>query len=81
MRVIADLHIHSKHSRATSANMNIEEITHFAQIKGVNLVGTGDFTHPKWFKDLEEKLMEMPEAGLYKPVNAPSSPVRFMITG
>ncbi len=56
MRLIADFHIHSKYSRATSASMNVEELARAAKIKGVNLLGTGDFTHPLWLKELKEKL-------------------------
>lgn len=80
-RVIADLHIHSKFSRATSKRMDIEEISRFAQVKGLNLIGTGDLTHPKWFKELEEKLIEDQKKGLYKPVKNPKSAVRFIVTG
>jgi len=81
MRVIADLHMHSRHSRATSANMNIGEISRFAKIKGLNLIGTGDFTHPRWFQELKEKLAKASEDGLYKPVEPAGSSVKFMITG
>ena len=81
MIVIADLHIHGKYSRATSVNMNISEITRFSQIKGLTLVGTGDFTHPKWLRELKEDLTEVHETGLYKPAKFPESPVWFMITG
>jgi len=81
MRVIADLHIHSKYSRATSRSMDIENITRFAQIKGLNLVGTGDFTHPAWFKELRKNLTEEPGTGLYRPAEKPDSRVRYMITG
>ncbi len=56
MRIIADLHIHSSYSRATSAEMVPEGIWKWAQMKGITVVGTGDFTHPKWFKELGEKL-------------------------
>ena len=80
MRVIADLHIHSKYSRATSKRMNIDEIARFARIKGLNLVGTGDFTHPKWFKELSEELTEVSETNLYRSNKAPDSPVHFMTT-
>jgi|SRR5208283_3795169 len=55
MSFIADLHIHSKHSRATSKDFTPEEIWKWAQLKGVTVVGTGDFTHPKWFRELKEK--------------------------
>ncbi len=80
-RIIADLHIHSKFSRATSERMDIEEITRFAQIKGLNLIGTGDFTHPRWFKELKEKLIKAPEEGLYREAKSQDSPVRYMTTG
>jgi len=61
--------------------MNIDEITRFAQIKGLNLVGTGDFTHPKWMKELKENLLEVSGTHLYVAKNNPSSPVHYMITG
>ena len=80
MRVIADLHIHSRFSRATSEKMNIEEITRFTRIKGLNLVGTGDFTHPRWLKELNEELVEITDANLYRPIKHPDSPVHYMIT-
>lgn len=78
--MIADLHIHGRYSRATSQNMRIEEIARFAKIKGLNLVGTGDFTHPKWLKETRETLIQEPETGLYKTAKNPQSPVFFMIT-
>ncbi|HOE17495.1 MAG TPA: endonuclease Q family protein [Syntrophorhabdaceae bacterium] len=55
MRFIADLHIHSSYSRATSREMVPEALWKWAQIKGVTVVGTGDFTHPAWLKELSEK--------------------------
>ncbi len=58
MKVFADLHIHSHYSRATSDKMNINELEKFAKIKGLNLLGTGDFTHPIYFKELKSKLSE-----------------------
>ncbi|WDP92081.1 MAG: UvrD-helicase domain-containing protein [Desulfobacter sp.] len=64
MRFIADLHIHSKYSRATAKNLDLENLYHAAQIKGISLVGTGDFTHPAWMAELEEKLEET-EPGLF----------------
>jgi uncharacterized protein (TIGR00375 family) len=60
--------------------MRIEEIARFAKIKGLNLVGTGDFTHPKWLKELQETLIYDVESGLYKLANDPDFPVSFMIT-
>jgi uncharacterized protein (TIGR00375 family) len=81
MRAIADLHIHSRFSRATSEKMTIREITRFAQMKGVNLVGTGDFTHPRWFQELNEELDAIGDANLYRPLANPDSPVHYMIAG
>jgi uncharacterized protein (TIGR00375 family) len=80
IRVIADLHIHSRFSRATSQKMNITEITRFARIKGLKLVGTGDFTHPKWHSELTAELAEVPDTSLYKSKKHPESPVRYMVT-
>src|SRR3989338_9386004 len=64
MKIIADLHIHSRVSRATSKELNIKNLEKYAKIKGLNLLGTGDFTHPKWVKHLKENLTE--ENGIYK---------------
>lgn len=58
MRVIADFHIHSKYSRATSKDMDIPNIAKWAKVKGIDLVGTGDFTHPEWIKELKTYLKE-----------------------
>ncbi|MGQ9663939.1 MAG: endonuclease Q family protein [bacterium] len=54
--MIADLHIHSRFSRATSQDMTIPRIAEYAKIKGIDLVGTGDFTHPRWLNELREHL-------------------------
>ncbi|MGC9132489.1 MAG: DNA helicase UvrD, partial [Candidatus Micrarchaeia archaeon] len=58
MQIIADLHIHSKYSRATSSRMELENIAEIAKRKGIDIVATGDFTHPLWFKEIKEKLRE-----------------------
>ena len=91
MKFIADFHIHSHYSRATSKKLDIPNIYREAQIKGITLVGTGDFTHPGWFSELSEKLTPA-EEGLYalKPDLARlidndipqtcRSPVRFVLT-
>jgi uncharacterized protein (TIGR00375 family) len=81
MKVIADFHIHSKYSRATSEHMDVDEIVRYAPVKGLNLVGTGDFTHAQWLKELKENLVKDEETGLYKPTKAPNSSLRFMVTG
>jgi len=80
LRVVADLHIHSRFSRATSQKMTVTEITRFARIKGLKLVGTGDFTHPKWFSELSDELTEVSGTSLYGSKKHPDSPVRYMIT-
>lgn len=62
---IADLHIHSRYSRATSKEGTPEHLDLWARKKGIQIVGTGDFTHPAWRKELEEKLV--PEGnGFYR---------------
>ncbi len=66
MRVIADLHVHGRYSRATSEQMSIPEIGKYAKIKGLNLVGTGDFTHPDWLKEIKQTLTPEQETGLFK---------------
>jgi uncharacterized protein (TIGR00375 family) len=78
LRIIADLHIHGKYSRATSEQMNIEEIAKYAKIKGLHLVGTGDFTHPVWLKEIRETLTPDVDMGLLKLAKT-DSPVRFML--
>jgi len=57
-----------------------KEIARFAKIKGLNLVGTGDFTHPKWLKELKETLVHEPDASLYKVRTNPELPLYFMAT-
>jgi DNA helicase-2/ATP-dependent DNA helicase PcrA len=61
---IADLHIHSKYSRATAKNLDFENLYYTAQIKGVQVIGTGDFTFPAWIDEIESKLEET-EPGLF----------------
>jgi uncharacterized protein (TIGR00375 family) len=65
MSFIADLHIHSCYSRATSRDMVPESIWKWAQFKGITVIGTGDFTHPAWFRELGEKLVPM-GSGLFQ---------------
>ncbi|MEE8596462.1 MAG: endonuclease Q family protein [bacterium] len=56
--MIADLHIHSRYSRATSKEMIIPKIAEYAKLKGIGMVGTGDFTHPEWLKELKRNLKD-----------------------
>ncbi len=91
MRFIADLHIHSHYSRATAKNLDLEHLYVWAQIKGIQVVGTGDCVHPQWLKECEEKL-EPAEEGLFKLKSKYAKPmdaqvpdacrgtVRFMLT-
>lgn len=58
MSYIADFHIHSKYSRGTSKDMDIDHLTLWAKLKGVSMLGTGDFTHPLWLAELKRSLEE-----------------------
>ena len=78
MQFVADFHLHSKYSRATSLQMDLENLDRWAKIKGIKILGTGDFTHPEWLKNLKEKL-EPAEAGLFKLKNS-GSETRFLLT-
>jgi uncharacterized protein (TIGR00375 family) len=77
MRFIADFHLHSKYSRATSKEMDLESLGKWAKIKGIKILGSGDFTHPEWLKGLKEKL-EPVETGLFRLKN--NSETRFILT-
>jgi len=91
MKFIADLHLHSHFSRATSPQLDLEHLSKWAQLKGVTVVGTGDFTHPGWLDEVEKKL-EPAEEGLFRLKDefaratqaevpkACRSEVRFMLT-
>lgn len=65
MRIVADLHIHSPYSRAVSKEMTLENLDYWARLKGITVMGTGDFTHPAWIKEIKAKL-EPAEPGLYR---------------
>ena len=65
MKITADFHVHSKFSRATAKNLDLENLWVAAQIKGVDVVATGDFSHPAWFAEIEAKL-EPARPGLFK---------------
>ncbi len=73
--VFADLHIHSRYSRATSSELTIPSIYRWAQIKGISLIGTGDFTHPAWMNEIRDSLVERGD-GLLEPVSAVRDEVR-----
>ncbi|HTB21219.1 MAG TPA: endonuclease Q family protein [bacterium] len=79
MRLICDLHIHSKYSRACSPQMEPEGLEHWSRLKGIDIVGTGDFVHPAYQKQLRSELAEA-EPGLYRLKKAAGSPVRFLLS-
>jgi PHP family Zn ribbon phosphoesterase len=92
VRFVADLHIHSKYSRACSRDCDLEHLTWWARRKGISLVGTGDFTHPAWYDHLTENLVEA-SPGLFRlradldrdidrrlPPSLATTPVRFMLS-
>ncbi len=91
MKFIADLHIHSRFSRATAKSLNFENLYIAARIKGITVVGTGDFTHPGWIAEISEKLVPA-EPGLFKLKDeleavcekqlpfAEPAPVRFILS-
>ncbi len=78
MRIIADLQIHSKYSRACSQDLNPKNIGAWADKKGIQVIGTGDFTHPKWLAELKETLEEV-KPGLYQ-LRDKSARAFFMLT-
>jgi uncharacterized protein (TIGR00375 family) len=78
MRIIGDFHIHSKYSRATSPATDLENLDKWATIKGVDVLGTGDFTHPGWTSEIKEKLRPL-ENGLFG-LKEKESKVRFLLT-
>lgn len=87
MRFIADLHIHSHFSMATSKQLKPEFLEDWAGLKGIKVVGTGDFTHPGWLAELKQKLLPA-ESGLFKlnpdyrldAAKGRRDDVRFMLT-
>ena len=79
MKIIADFHIHSKYSRAVSPKMSLEGLAKFGEIKGINIIGTGDFTHPLWFSELENKLT-LDSSNFYNLKDS-NFETKFVITG
>ncbi|HIE32695.1 MAG TPA: DNA helicase UvrD [Thermodesulfobacteriaceae bacterium] len=76
---LADLHVHSRFSRATSREMGIPVLARVGKEKGLSLIGTGDFTHPEYFRELCELLEPAPEEGLYVFREDPDGP-RFVLS-
>lgn len=65
MKFVADFHIHSKYSRATSRDMQVPTLAKWAKLKGITLLGTGDFTHHLWVQELKKYLQPKKDTGLY----------------
>lgn len=66
MAFIADLHIHSRFSMATSRKITVPHLDYWARLKGIGVLGTGDFTHPQWRAELEENLVQDERSGFYR---------------
>jgi uncharacterized protein (TIGR00375 family) len=79
MKIIADFHVHSAYSRATSKEMHLKTMAYWAGLKGINLLGTGDFTHPAYFEEIKTELEETGK-GLLQLRGDQSSAVHFMLT-
>jgi len=78
MKIFADLHLHSRYARGCSKNLTLENLVYYSELKGLNLLISGDFTHPVWFKELLQKL-EQAGDGIYKLKNGPE--VYFLLGG
>ncbi|MFH0942961.1 MAG: endonuclease Q family protein [Candidatus Beckwithbacteria bacterium] len=78
MQVVADLHLHSKYSRAVSPEMVVPKMAEWADKKGIDLLGTADWTHPLWLKEIESQLEDSSE-GIYKLKNSQAK-TKFMLT-
>src|SRR3989338_2161405 len=79
MRIITDWHLHSRFSRACSQDLTLENNALWCEKKGVNVLGTADFTHPVWFAEMQEKLVEA-EPGLYALRSGRFPSMRYMMT-
>ena len=81
MKQILDLHIHSPYSRACSPQITLKNIDKTCREKGINIIATGDFTHPIWFKSLSEELEETyKESGLYKLKKVADDKIKFILS-
>ena len=90
MRYVADLHVHSPYAYATSRYLSLAALHQWAQVKGIDVVGTGDFTHPAWLAQLQAalvaegngffKLKRLPKQGLLPGLQPKTAPVRFCLS-
>src|SRR4030067_2525879 len=65
-KFVADLHLHSSYSRATSRSLNFETLSEWAKLKGIQLLASADFTHPTWWREIRDKLKESKYPGFYE---------------
>jgi uncharacterized protein (TIGR00375 family) len=79
MKIIADFHVHSAYSRATSKEMHLRNMAYWAGLKGINLLGTGDFTHPVYFEEIRSELEETGQGLLFLKGTDPPA-VHFILT-
>lgn len=88
MEKIVDLHIHSKYSRGCSQDLELPKIAEACLKKGIDIVATGDFTHPKWFEHIQKELQEVDDTGLFELKTSPQptscqkegvNPIRFIL--
>ncbi len=80
MRQILDLHIHSKYSRACSKALELKNIDATCRAKGVDIVSTGDFTYPAWFRAIKSELEEIGASGLYRLKQAEDDKIKFILS-
>ena len=80
MEQVLDLHLHSRFSRACSANLTFPNIEQACRRKGLDIIGTADFTHPQWFKEINEQLVEIEHSGLYRLAETTDSQVKFLLS-
>ncbi len=79
--ILADLHIHSRYSRATSKNLSILNLVKYARIKGIDLLGTGDISHEKWLAEIKQYLKEKGNSGIYYYKCEDGFEFPFILTG
>ncbi len=81
MQQIADFHIHSRFSRACSRDLTIKNLDQAGRVKGVQIIGTGDFTHPEWLREMERDLVATrPDSGLYRHREGIDDKIKFILT-
>lgn len=80
MQQISDLHIHSRFSRACSKNLTLSNLDGACRLKGIDILGTGDFTHPAWFKEIRSQTHEVEGSGFYSLNEAKDEKIKFILS-